>query len=67
MKNVGNDIYLVVVWEREDFEKRIVIKIFKENFVMMEDLNVVDEVLEEVFIKEEVIEVDKELEEKELF
>ena len=66
LKNAGNDIHLVVVREREDLEKRTVTKTSKENLVTTEDSNAVDEALEEAFTKEEVIEVDKEPEEKEL-
>ena len=60
LKNAGNDIHLVVVREREDLEKRTVTKTSKENLMMSDDADAIDEALEEAFTKEEVNEVHKE-------
>lgn len=42
LKNVGNDIYLVVVREREDLEKRMVVKLFRENLMIIDDVDEID-------------------------
>lgn len=60
LKNAGNDIHLVVVREREDLEKRTVTKTSRENLMVAEDDDLIDEALEEAFTKEEVDEVHKE-------
>lgn len=60
LKNAGNDIHLVVVREREDLEKRTVTKTSRENLMVAEDADLIDEALEEAFTKEEVDEVRKE-------
>ncbi|XP_078383330.1 protein scribble homolog isoform X2 [Oculina patagonica] len=60
LKNAGNDIHLVVVREREDLEKRTVVKSSRENLVVSDDADEIDQALEEAFTKEEVNEVHKE-------
>ena len=60
MKNAGNDIHLVVVREREDLEKRTVVKSSRENLMITDDADEIDEALEEAFTKEEVNVVHKE-------
>lgn len=60
LKNAGNDIHLVVVREREDLEKRTVTKTSKENLMMADETDAIDEAIEEAFTKEEVNEVHKE-------
>ena len=57
LKNAGNDIHLVVVREREDLEKRTVVKSSRENLVITDDADDIDEALEEAFTKQEVNEV----------
>lgn len=60
MKNAGNDIHLVVVREREDLEKRTVVKSSRENLMITDDADEIDQALEEAFTKQEVNEVHKE-------
>lgn len=60
LKNAGNDIHLVVVREREDLEKRTVVKSSRENLRITDDADEIDQALEEAFTKEEVNEVHKE-------
>ena len=60
LKNAGNDIHLVVVREREDLEKRTVVKSSRENLMITDDADEIDQALEEAFTKEEVNEVHKE-------
>ena len=60
LKNAGNDIHLVVVREREDLEKRTVVKSSRENLVITDDADEIDKALEEAFTKQEVNEVHKE-------
>lgn len=60
MKNAGNDIHLVVVREREDLEKRTVMKSSRENLMITDDADEIDQALEEAFTKQEVNEVHKE-------
>ena len=58
LKNAGNDIHLVVVREREDLEKRTVVKSSRENLMITDDADEIDQ--EEAFTKQEVNEVHKE-------
>ena len=60
LKNAGNDIHLVVVREREDLEKRTVVKSSRENLMITDDADEIDQALEEAFTKQEVNEVHKE-------
>lgn len=60
MKNAGNDIHLVVVREREDLEKRTVVKSSRENLVITDDADDIDQALEEAFTEQEMNEVHKE-------
>lgn len=60
MKNAGNDIHLVVVREREDLEKRTVVKSSRENLMITDDADEIDQALEEAFTKQEVNEVHRE-------
>lgn len=60
LKNAGNDIHLVVVREREDLEKRTVVKSSRENLVITDDTDDIDQALEEAFTKQEMNEVHKE-------
>lgn len=60
LKNAGNDIHLVVVREREDLEKRTVVKSSRENLVITDDADDIDQALEEAFTKQEMNEVHKE-------
>lgn len=60
MKNAGNDIHLVVVREREDLEKRTVVKSSRENLMITDDADEIDQALEEAFTKQEVNEVHQE-------
>ena len=60
LKNAGNDIHLVVVREREDLEKRTVVKSSRENLMITDDGDEIDKALEEAFTKQEVNEVHKE-------
>lgn len=60
LKNAGNDIHLVVVREREDLEKRTVVKSSRENLVITVDTDDIDQALEEAFTKQEMNEVHKE-------
>lgn len=57
LKNAGNDIHLVVVREREDLEKRTVVKSSRENLMVTDDADEIDQALEEAFTKQEVNEV----------
>ena len=49
-----------MVREREDLEKRTVTKTSRENLMVTEDANDIDEALEEAFTRQEVNEVHKE-------
>lgn len=60
LKNAGNDIHLVVVREREDLEKRTVVKSSRENLMITDDADEIDQALEEAFTKQEVNEVHRE-------
>lgn len=60
LKNAGNDIHLVVVREREDLEKRTVVKSSRENLMITDDADEIDQALEEAFTKQEVNEVHQE-------
>ncbi|KAJ7325632.1 neurotransmitter receptor transport postsynaptic membrane to endosome [Desmophyllum pertusum] len=60
LKNAGNDIHLVVVREREDLEKRTVTKTSKENLMVSDEADDIDQALEEAFTQQEVSEVHKE-------
>lgn len=60
LKNAGNDIHLVVVREREDLEKRTVVKSSRENLVITDDADDIDQALEEAFTEQEMNEVHKE-------
>lgn len=60
LKNAGNDIHLVVVREREDLKKRTVVKSSRENLVITDDADDIDQALEEAFTEQEMNEVHKE-------